>query len=186
MIDLERLGGAAEKLRVYDVIQGGWEHDPDPYLVNASHILLHLSKGMTAKSFADPDTSANSIAPDHMQHALRLGRWIDCPVDDLIPTNEQKHVTEELAQSFGSMPMHQVAAIEASATLASNLHDLDHDSSQMKGEGSVPLTAMRASRFLLYSVELQAEEHDFDMFEAFDARLANLRERFDIPEPEAV
>jgi hypothetical protein len=80
MITASELESCAEKLRVYDVVQGGWEQEPNGFGANAGHVLTHLTKDLTNRNFSDSGIVRTALAPDSLQYALRLSRWVDNPV----------------------------------------------------------------------------------------------------------
>ncbi len=184
MINAADVRELSEKLRVYDVVQGGWEQEPNGYEENVNHVLLHLVKDSTAKDFTDPTLLRTAIAPDALQYAIRLGRWSNQDAVDLMPTETTRQRIRELAPRFGLIPVHQLAHLQASTTLAHNLHGLDHKNDAEQAAAETIETARMAAGFLLYAANLQATQYKFDLKETFDARLLTLRQKFNIPEPE--
>ena len=79
--------------------------------------------------------------------------------------------------------MHLAAFVVGMGHIASNLHDLEHASTRDQSLKDRPSSIAGASNMLTHSAFLQSEQYDFDLEEAFDARLLSLRERFGIPEP---
>lgn len=185
MIDISELNATAEKLRVYDVEQGGWEGESGAYRDKAGHVLKHLVKN-TFKAFDNPKVAWAELAPDSVQHALRLMRWSGLPYTAAVPTKHQADAVRKTARSqpgFGDMPLAQVAYQKGYAALAAGLHDEDHESTRAAAEERRSAAAQHAGRLLVYSAELQAQAFEFDLLAAVDDRLTVLRERFDISEP---
>jgi hypothetical protein len=73
--------------------------------------------------------------------------------------------------------------MDAVGILATNLHDLGHTSTREKAIAIRQSFIMAAGQFLIHYADLSSEELGFDLAEAFDTRLASLRERLNIPEP---
>lgn len=188
MIVIEELEVAAEKLKVYDVDQAAWEQEPNGFKANVTHALCHLAKDITGKNFEDCETIQSAIAPDSLQYALRFARWTGQTSRVVLPTRDQVNIVNLLARNngFGAMPLPQVAFVEAAATIARNLHDQDHATTKTEADYDILHSARRAGRLLVYGACLQADEHGFDLPEAFDERLTNLRTRFGISEPAAL
>jgi hypothetical protein len=185
MIEADRLKLAAEKLRVYDVEQGAWEHEQGGFAANATHVLYHVVKDFPGKNLSEDRVVETEVAPDCVQYALRLMRWTGQEASAVLPTDDQGNTTRVLASEkrFASVPLHQLAFMEAGATIARQLHNYDHERTKALATTNEIHAARRAGRLLMYAADLQAEGFDFDLFEAFDTRLANLRQRFGIAEP---
>jgi hypothetical protein len=188
MLTVEDLEVCAEKLYVYDVEQGAWEQEPHGFEANAKHVLTHLAKDIVNKDFSSPELVQTAIAPDSMQYALRLGRWAGVEPQDMLVSpgdewNVRRLIARQVSRHRGSVIVHATAFAEAMGELASNLHDLDHASTREVAIASRQDAMRETGRLLVNSARLQAEGHQFDLMEAFDARLAHLRERFGIPQP---
>lgn len=175
-----------DRLYTYDVTQGAWEQEPNGFEANAKHVLSHLVKDLITKDFNDPETVREEIAPDSLQYALRFARWADLSPTDIAYQERDKKIVDSTVTKLGGVATHFAAFAEGAGTLARNLHDLDHASKRVEAlEWRRPFM-MVTSRMLMLSADLASETFDFDLVEAFDTRLAVLRVRFDIPEPEVV
>jgi hypothetical protein len=172
------------KLRVYDVDQGAWEQEPNGIDVNSRHVLTHLSKDMIGKDFTNPELVQTAIAPDSVQYALRLRRWASLPpVESSIPPEDSIKAAKQLKERLGKVPLHFALFAEGTAELARNLHDIDHESTRGSALRNRQNSIRKASWLLINSANLQAATFRFDLVDAFDARLASLREKSGIPEP---
>ena len=80
---------------------------------------------------------------------------------------------------------HLAAFADAAGTLAANLHDLDHVDTREKATANRAHDITASGRMLIACANMSAEIFDFDLMEAFDARLAELRQRFNLPEPDS-
>jgi hypothetical protein len=184
MIIPEDLQACAEKLYVYDVEQRGWEQEGRGFEVNAHHVLTHLVKESLNKNFSDPDVVSGEIAPDAMQYAIRLGRWSGLETSDLMPyAKGARYIAEHAGLRVGTVPVHWAAHAEAAGKLASNLHDLGHVAIREEAVGNRGGSMIYVARQLITCAEVAAETYGFDPLVAFDDRLAQLRERFGIPQP---
>jgi hypothetical protein len=177
----------SQELFIYDVIQHGWEQEPKGYEANAKHVLSHLSKNLF-KGFQNPEEVAAEIAPDSVMYALRLARW-NCvePIigmDKLVVDNSHIGVVEKAAADFLDLPPHQVGYLAATVALARHVHGYDHDRMHESAIREQPQVVQEVGGLLLYSANLQADEMNFDLPQAFANRLGYLRDIFGIPEPE--
>lgn len=171
----------SEKLFTYDVLHGGWVHENRGPEFNMVHVLKHLAQDLISKDFTDEDTVKNAIAPDSMQYAVRLTRWNGLKPKEALPLTGQAQTVLAVAKRFGSVPLHQVAFITAASALGRVLHPLDHEEVPRHDFDAMPhRTAMDAAALLIYSSELQADQYGFDLTDAFDQRIAQLRLRFGI------
>ncbi|MEK7603129.1 MAG: hypothetical protein AAB459_02720 [Patescibacteria group bacterium] len=183
------LEACAEKLRVYDVDQKGWEQEPNGFVANARHVLAHLVKDLATKDFTDEVLVRTAIAPDSVQYSLRLLRWGRVDVKRLAniangPLLADSYITARHVNTSKKMiPFNRV--LRATGYLAQNLHDLDHEQEKGVAEEQRQDAVLRAAGLLAISALSQAGAFNFDLVEAFDTRLASLRERFGIPDPEA-
>lgn len=184
MIRPENLDIISERLKVYDVVQEGWEHEPKGIEVNFQHVLTHLAKDPGLKDFSDPELIRNTIAPDSLQYALRLGRWAGIHSVELSMTETEISIPTSLQKHLGNLPPGVPSYMGATSILAKHLHDIDHKSTQFEAEQGRYDAMRSAARLLLNSAEVQAGHYNFNLVRAFDNRLRNLRERFGIPEPE--
>lgn len=184
MITGPEINSLAGKLKIYDVMQGGWEQEDRSFIANATHVLTHLSKDIVDKDFGDPSLVESAIAPDALMYAIRLGRWTRQEADVLLPTVETYARVDELADrlSLSSLPTNRLSFMEATATVARHLHDTGHSNSRELVKEERESMAQSAGGFLVQCANLQAEQYDINLVEAFDARLSSLRERFGIPE----
>lgn len=185
MSGIANLQQMSDSLRYYDVDQQGWEHEGLGFEFNAAHVLKHLAKDIIKKDFKDPDVVRSAIAPDAMQYALRLGRWTDQDPSDLLPTDDQIQELYRLAGRFGQMPTSQVAYLQAASSIGDNLHSLDHSKERHSALVQAPIMARSAGGLLIYCASQLSHEYGFSVDEAFDARLNDLRTRFNIAQPEA-
>lgn len=181
--ELERL---SQTLHVYDVDQRAWEQEGNGLEANARHVLTHMAKSLVTKDFSDPDVVRDEIAPDSIQYALRFGRWANIGIADLLKkTNKEEHARSDAEESLGRRPpMGFPSFVGATGVLAAHLHDLDHRSTREAALASAHEEIRSAARLLMDSANIQAFQFDFELEEAFDARLVVLRNRFGIPDPE--
>lgn len=197
MIEVSDLERMAEKLRVYDVVQDGWEHDPDgsnPLSVEANlkHVGEHLAGVLAVKDFSDEQVVREEIVPDFMQYGLRVARWGGLALDGLIRGGnkyipEARRINGRLnIQHVGTLPV--TSLIYANGILLGvQMHDEDHDGKHAEA------VALRSSRVkdvssILIRTALYEEawrSGEIDIEQAFDDRLATLRERSNIPQPES-
>ncbi len=185
MIEAEQLVSMDAQLRVYDVDQGGWEHEGQGLEVNVRHVHDHLSQDITGKNFRDPAEVREAIAPDAVQYALRLARWTTSSAVDLIPTGDDTSRLQHLWNTnLSGLQSYHAAWIEASATLARNFQLLAHPKDREAAQAEQSLVARKAGRLLLYSGLLASQCHGFNVEYVFQKRLTSLRRRFNIPDPE--
>lgn len=208
-LKLNQLESMAESLRVYDVVQDGWEGDPEgsnPKTVeqNLTHVGYHLADVIERKSFSDYNTVRDEIAPDAMQYALRVARWGKIALSSILSVPGVNSVSETAYRlerppyvrysptghaykvgkniSFASF-------VRANGVLARQLHDEDHNSTREQALTKRADSLRDVSKLLIQSAIAQSDyDHSkiFDLEEAFDRRLHQLRTRFDIPEPQEV
>lgn len=184
MISPANLETLAEKLRVYDVTQGAWEHEPNSFEANARHVLTHLSKDLVGKDFSDIDLVRGAIAPDSVQYALRLSRWASVDTSEIANITQKEEDLRDIAQDgLVDLPWGFASFAGAVGVLAQNLHDFDHANTKEKAIIDTFNSMRSASRLLINSASIQSYQYGFPIIEAFDARLTTLRNRFDIPEP---
>jgi hypothetical protein len=183
MLAKYELESLSDKMHVYDVDQGGWEQEANSIQANARHVLFHLTKDLVYKDFLDPVIVQTAIAPDSVQYALRLGRWVGLNPERLHVSRSEILIAEELDPGSDQSPLHLTAFKEAVGILAGNLHDLDHKKTQADALRHQPDLFRQAGRMLIYSASIQSAEYDFNLVETFDDRLSGLRRRFNIPEP---
>ena len=201
-VELSSLESMAEALRVYDVDQNGWEGDPEglnPRTVeaNLTHVGFHLADVIERKNFQDDDTARTEIAPDAMQYGLRIARWGDIALKNILPTaygNGAKLTARTLnlptymerrwaPPIFSKQSIVFASFVRASGILARQLHEEDHLGSQQEALSERSDSLRQASALLVQSAFQQSIYKPFDLEEAFDKRLTQLRKRFDIPEP---
>jgi hypothetical protein len=187
MINTASLEVLAERLRVYDVDQAAWEQEPNGFEANASHVLTHLAKDLVGKNFADANLVRTAIAPDSVQYGLRLARWSGIPVADLVRvTGVEEDIRNEVEESFDfrKLPWGFASFAGGMRTLAIHLHDIDHQSERDDAMRYMHTSMRSASRLLINSASIQAHQLDFSLTNAFNDRLAFLRNRFGIPQPQ--
>lgn len=181
----ENLVACADKLYVYDVLQKGWEQEPNGAHANAMHVLTHLTKDLVRKDFGDKQTVQEEIVPDAIQYAIRLARWSNSDVEDLVPkVNGPEGVAIHAAKQLGGMITSAAAWAEAAGYLASNLHDIDHANKRESAVTRQAGSMIAAGQMLITCAELASEQYSVNSIEAFDSRLSQLRERFGIPQPD--
>lgn len=173
----------SDKLRVYDVEQHGWEHEGLGLEVNARHVLIHLVKDISNKDFNDEELVRTAIAPDLIQYALRLCRWSDSGVDSLLEVYDDDLVANPSTSFTANYEKDKSDTLNAIGSLAGVLHDVDHETMRSRAREELPLAALSAAKFLLVATEFQVASIGFDLPDSFDNRLAQLRQRFGIPEP---
>ena len=184
MLTTPQLRSISERLYVYDVVQGGWEQEPNGFEANVAHVLTHLAKDLSGKDFTDPKTIKESIAPDSVQYGLRLSRWANISVEDIDPKADGDPNLERIASGLGHASLSLAAYSAGMGELASQLHDRGHKSDRVNAILRRSPQMKMASSMLIYSANLYAEQYDFDLEKAFDTRLAGLRVRFRISEPD--
>lgn len=187
MIHGTHLNEMSKELFVYDVVQHGWEQEPNGYEANAKHVLSHLAKNLF-KDFNSRKVVAGEIAPDSVMYALRLARWNRVEpvigVDQLIVDKSHADAAEEAATDFLGIPLHQVSYMAATAALARHVHGYDHARDRESAIRVQPQFVQEVGGLLLYSANLQAGQMHFDLSQTFVNRLGHLRNIFGIPEPE--
>lgn len=192
--DLERM---AEKLYVYDVVQDGWEHDPEgshPKSVehNLKHVGEHLAGVLALKDFFDAGVVQRELVPDFMQYGLRIARWGDINPRDLIGGGnpyipEARQINKRLSVRNDDRTLPVVSLIYANGILLGRqMHDEDHDDIRtnamlLRNERLTDVSSILV-RTALFGDAWHGDK--FDVEQVFDARLAALRDRFDIPQPE--
>jgi hypothetical protein len=186
MVDLDRLGEAADKLSVFDIDEGRWPEESDGFHANAARVFAGLEEDLSERDFTNPLDTEYRVAPNAVIAALRLGRWTGqaegelspglLRVRMLAPTPQEPITAKTLARNAGSVSIQEIAFAEAAATIRVHLSDKVDSGREWYARKDVLFSARRAARLLLYSAALQAEMHDFPLFQAFDARLGELRE----------
>ena len=176
----------AEKLFVFDVVQGAWEHEAKGPGANARHVLTHMTKSLITKDFLNPEVVRDEIAPDSLQYALRFGRWINLGVVEITKlTNKEERARSGAEMNIGyDTPWGFPSFVGATGLLAGHLHDLDHKSTRAASRLKTPEMLRSVARLLFNSASIQAFQFGFELDDAFDARLATLRTRFEIPNPQ--
>lgn len=180
MVSLGELEDCSERLRVYDVVQHGWEQEPYGFEANTVHTLTHLVKTLLRKNFDDPEAARTEIAPDSMQYALRLGRWAGIPTVELFGNGSAIDKMYDLASDT---PLAREAFEVGTDALNTHIHDMGHNALQAEALASRLVTIFKSSRRLLLCSVVLANQHGFDLITAFGDRLAALRRQFKIPEP---
>lgn len=184
MITAEQLEVCANKLFVYDVLQDGWEQEHNGAPANMAHVLTHLVKDLKAKDFRKRDTVQGAIAPDHLQYAIRFARWTGQSVADFILGKDVDDELKDIPVLTHSTATGQLRHIAAAVHIAENSHGTGHKAEEHTALAQQPAVALHAGGLLLRAADVQATVFDFDLVEAFDARLAALRARFGIPTPD--
>lgn len=184
-LDTDQLEECAEKLRIYDVDQKGWEHEPKGAKFNLHHVATHSGKDLVNKKFDLKSDVRHKIAPDSLAYALRLMRWTR-QSSDRIPQEGDMFVRSWLTTTKLHPTNRALNAFVAGVgRLSEYLHDTDHPNSRKKTQLNRDEMIAQAAGLWVISAEIQASEFEFDLVEAFDERLDDLRERFDIPKPQA-
>ncbi len=171
MIDVERLGEAAERLKAFDADERGWYTEPNGFVLNASHLLVYMQEDITEQDFTHPLDCERRLAPDAVIFALRLGRWTGQAGSMLTPTPDTALVSHSLAKRFPALPRHQLAFVEATRTLRDHVYERRHPLTFDASIHDETSSARRAARLLMHSADLQAEEYGFYLSWAFDERL---------------
>ena len=175
LLTLSELQKCYDSLYVYDVEQQGWEQEPNGIQANLAHTLTHLVKDAYRKDFLSPQLVEEAIAPDNLMYALRLVRWGNLPLSDVLKDPVSKRTQgDESAWDFHA---------QASDTIADLIHEEDHTSSR---EGAVAQSSgklNKAASLLISSAQRQSTDYGFDLEKSFMERLGQLRIRFNIPEP---
>lgn len=186
MIYTPQFESLAEELRIYDVVDGGWERDPEaaknPLSVNRNltHVVFHLSDVIERKNFWDEGTVESEIAPDSLQYAMRFVRWGGLALRETFPDAKLENEIIQKSDLLG-IGESLMAVMMANAELARNRHDADHKGSKNIAKDNMQSTMKRAASLLIFSSVEQAETYEFNLEDAFTTRLQNLRERFNIP-----
>lgn len=183
----DQVAQLSEELRVYDVDQAGWEQEGNGLEANVGHVLLHLVKdeGNTAKSFNDPEVVQAAIAPDALQYALRLNRWAGQTTEELSETERTLAEVSFRVRQPNPGEVHRQIFRAAIWEIANNLHNSGHEKEQAVALRDRPHMIKLASGFLLLCANLQSFDYSFNLAASFETRLAELRQRFGIPEPDA-
>lgn len=182
MISKKTLKTCQKKLNFYDIDQGAWDHEPKGFAFNAHHVLTHLAKNLTAKDFNDVIIVKNEIAPDSTQYALRLARWQNLELDEIIQEPRRTIYNSEINQ-FASISTDFVVYAQAMSSLAKYLHQLDHAKSIAEEKSGQREEIKEVAQLLLHSADLQSQRYGFDIIDSLDTRLSELRALFSIPEP---
>jgi hypothetical protein len=182
-LTLDHLGICADKLRVYDVDQNGWEQEPNGTAPNFAHTDSHLGKSAPHKDFYARTVVRNEIAPDSTQYAIRLMRWMALDLGALGMRSQLDDEIDAAARRMRITNLPFAAVLLANGELCAFRHDLEHEREREVALSSIGKFGLRAAGFLVRSAEMQAETFGFDLVKAFDERLVNLRKRFGIPEP---
>lgn len=175
----------SEQLKVYDIDQQGWEHSDKGRDFNVTHVLKELVRARR-KDFTNKEVIKNELAPDAIQYGLRMSRWGVFPIDFILPTIDLEIETDAYCNRNNIKKPEIGAWALAEITLAEFSHNLDHASKEIYKDNSDEQSIIRASRLLLYFAEYSADEYNFDLQESFTNRLTNLRQRFNIPQPETL
>jgi hypothetical protein len=182
-LTVQQLEAMGQQLKVYDVDQGGWEHEIMDYEFNANHVLKHLVRDHNRKDFFDEGTVVDEIAPDSVQYALRLSRWVQFDHSQLSPNTYIFHDVARFSGHNRYSSNRMGAHYLAESDLADFLHELDHKDKREEAHSFRVDTLSRIGKLLIHSAELAAVEFGFDLVDSFGRRLSNLRQRFGIPEP---
>jgi len=186
MIYAEELEKMNESLRVYDVVQGVWEQEPNGPEANMRHVLTHLSKDLIGKDFTDKELVRTAIAPDSVAYGLRLGRWADLETSELVHMTAVEEDARNQAESgLPQLPNGFASFAGGMSILAQYLHELDHEKtrSDMQTRFATQTTMTSAARLLINSASIQSFQYGFTLVDAFEARLDSLRTRFKVPKP---
>lgn len=170
------------ELRVYDVDQGGWEHEPKGLKFNAEHVLKEVVRARR-KDMLDPAVVVSELAPDAVQYALRLGRWAGVAADDMLPGIHTRTAAAEHGSKYKVPQVYLSSWALAEITLADFTHSLDHKSERARARKAAARDLGRCAGHMLHFVEVAAVTHSFSVQDSFRSRLASLRERFGIPQP---
>jgi len=187
MITNVNLEVLAEKLHTYDVDQEAWEQEANGFEANAGHVLTHLAKDLVGKNFDDEELVRTAIAPDSVQYGLRLARWSGIGIADVVTMGEaEEDIRSEVEASFDfkKLPWGFASFAGGMRTLAVHLHDAEHKSTREATLRGRQASMRSASRLLINSASIQSYQLNFSLPEAFDNRLAFLRNRFGIPQPQ--
>lgn len=196
MIEVSDLEQMAEKLRVYDVVQDGWEGDPEgssPKSVedNLRHVGEHLAGVVAFKNFGLSEVTDNEIVPDCLQYGLRMARWVSVEPNELVGQEypyaaETMGIASRLQIGSGDHGELLAGVILANGILMGRqMHDEDHERLHDNALRERANSVRTASGILIraaWEQEVWARGR-FSLTEVFDDRLASLRERFGIPEP---
>jgi hypothetical protein len=169
-------------LTVYDVDQGGWEHEEKGLEFNLEHVLKELVRARR-KDFFDPDVVRTEVAPDAMQYSFRIARWTGFKRELVLPSMKIEKVTDNHAKQMRTASRRIGAYAAGEIMLADFVHKLDHASEQQAARQAKFEALPRVSQALMLFALDSANEFDFRPRNAFIDRLTNLRERFDIPQP---
>ncbi|HUA13148.1 MAG TPA: hypothetical protein VL989_01475 [Candidatus Sulfotelmatobacter sp.] len=186
MLSKAELRDLSGPLYTYDVEQGGWDLEDKGLRANAQHVMTHLVKDLVGKDFGDRNTVEFVIAPDCLQYALRFARWNSDSSDRVYPGDRSLSGFIDLSErgNFKATPLYFAEFAEAAATLAEELHELDHEDEEDGYAGDLPHAMLESGVLLVASAMEQAQTFEFDLVDAFGKRLDSLRERFQIPQPE--
>ncbi len=177
--DLEAM---SMELKVYDVDQGGWEHEGKGFEFNVNHTLKELIRA-GRKDFFDPTVVRAELAPDAMQYAFRIARWTRFKRELILPTADIKAAADYQAIGIRTASRRIGAYAAGEILLADFAHRLDHESERREAQQTKFDTLPRVSQALVLFAEDSANEYNFSLRGSFAERLSNLRERFSIPQP---
>jgi hypothetical protein len=169
------------ELKVYDVDQGGWEHEDKGLEFNLTHTLKELDRA-ERKDFFDSEVVRSELAPDAMQYALRLARWTGFKHEMVLETPRIEKAIDSHAKLMRTTC--RLGAYAAGRImLADHIHRLDHESERQEAVQTRFVSLPRISQALMLFALDSATEFNFRPRQAFFDRLTNLRKRFDIPQP---
>jgi hypothetical protein len=173
-------------LLAYDVVDKGWEHERKAPKFNLTLVLKHLARDLVTEHFDMELAVRPRIAPDSIAYALRLMRWTRQPSIN-IRREEDSVVRTKLATTKLHPDNRALNAFAAGVgQLSMYLRDTDHPKDRKKAQLNRDKTIARAAGLLVISAEMQADVFGFDLVEAFDNRIDNLREHFGLPEPPTI
>ncbi len=195
MVEISNLEDMAEKLRVYDVVQDGWEGDPEgsnpkPVEDNLAHVGKHLAGVLAFKDFTNSDVVQNEIAPDFIQYGLRIVRWGSVALNDIaeLPNTyikQAREVSFRIGETWIQRPV--LSLILANGILLGRqMHDEDHETVRQEALSLRSERLKDVAKILVKEAYFQSADGNFSLEESFEDRLTTLRQRFGIPNPEEV
>lgn len=183
-LSAEQCAKLADELHIYDVEQGGWEHEGRGLEFNANHVLKEIVRARR-KDFFEPFVVENDLAPDAVQYALRFSRWAALPFPSILPSVEDDIAADSYSHRNDIHRTRISGWALAEISLADFTHRLDHASERQQALDNKRVDLAEVSRYLLYFAELSATEFDFSLQGSLTKRLNSLRKRFGIPVPPA-
>lgn len=184
-IAVASLEAMARTLYEDDVIQGGWECDPEGVLPgtvgeNLAIVQYNLADAIESSSFRSTSAIKEELAPDAMRYALRVARWGGIALKNIVPRpwSEGEHETSlrlELSKiDRRTLPL--ASFVRANGVLARQLRDEAQHGKHQEARARHSESLRSVSALLVQASHEQSKRGNFDLEEAFNRRLELLRQ----------